>query len=154
MTKCYTHSEADSVGVCTRCGKNVCAQCSIELNGKLVCKTCAEGMIASSQTSPPAQPYVAQPYAAQPGVVVVKHKEPILSAILSLFIPGLGQVYNGQVLKGIIILALYVGLWAVSGMLMFVLIGFCTMLLPVVLWLYAIYDAYVVAGKINRGQRV
>lgn len=111
-------------------------------------------MIASSQTSPPAQPYVAQPYAAQPGVVVVKHKEPILSAILSLFIPGLGQVYNGQVLKGIIILALYVGLWAVSGMLMFVLIGFCTMLLPVVLWLYAIYDAYVVAGKINRGQRV
>lgn len=148
MTKCYVHSETDSIGVCTRCGKNVCSGCSMELDGKLVCKTCAEGMIRSSQAPPQAQPYVAQPGG------IVKYKEPLLSAILSLFIPGLGQIYNGQVMKGIIILALYVGLWAVSGVLMFVLIGFCTMLLPVVLWLYAIYDGYVVAGKINRGQRV
>ena len=159
--KCYIHNDVDSVGVCTRCGKNVCAQCNIELDGKLVCKTCAEGMIRSSQ-APPAQPrpqpqqpqYAAQPYPGYPGTVVIRHKEPILSLILSLFIPGLGQVYNGQIMKGIVFLALYVILWVVSGLLMVVLIGFCTMVLPILIWVYAMYDAYVVAGRINRGERV
>lgn len=160
--KCYLHGDRDSVGVCTRCGKNVCTQCSIELDGKLVCKTCAEEMIRSSQASQ-AQPqspqsqqpqYAAQPYPVYPGTVVVRHKEPILSLILSFFIPGLGQVYNGQLMKGIVILALYVILWVVSGLLMVILIGFCTMVLPILIWVYAMYDAYVVAGRVNRGERV
>lgn len=153
--KCYVHSDADSVGVCTRCGKSVCSQCSLELDGKLVCKTCAEGMIRSSQAPPVLPAQQAQPaLPANQGTVPGKHKEPILSLVLSFFIPGLGQVYNGQLVKGIVIFALYVFLWIVSGALMFVLIGFCTMVLPLLLWLYAIYDAYSVAGKINRGEKV
>lgn len=167
--KCYVHSDTDSVGVCTRCGKSVCGQCSMELNEKLVCKSCAENMIntaAKPQAQPPSQP---QPYTAQsysppaysaqstsppPGQSPAKRKEPLLSLILSFFIPGLGQVYNGQLLKGVIILVLYVALWMISGVLMFVLIGFCTMVLPVLVWLYAMYDGYSVANRINRGEIV
>ncbi len=56
-------------------------------------------------------------------------------ALLSFFVPGLGQIVKGQVLKAIIIwLAL-----GISWLLQFVLIGF--ILLPLI-WLWQIYDAY------------
>ncbi|MDP2217769.1 MAG: hypothetical protein Q8J68_10845 [Methanolobus sp.] len=56
-------------------------------------------------------------------------------ALLSFFVPGLGQIVKGQVLKAIIIwLAL-----GISWLLQFILIGF--ILLPLI-WLWQIYDAY------------
>jgi TM2 domain-containing membrane protein YozV len=82
---------------------------------------------------------------------VIKVKQPLLSAVLSFVVPGLGQIYNGQAKKGIILLAGYLLMWIASFFLMFVLIGFCLMLVPIVIWLYAMYDAYVTADKLNKG---
>ena len=65
-----------------------------------------------------------------------------LAAVLSFLIPGLGQIYNGHILKGIILVIID----AINGALMFVLIGFITWPLTV---LYAIYDAYRSAERIN-----
>lgn len=71
-------------------------------------------------------------------------KNPGLAAILSFFIVGLGQIYNGQIGKGIgLMLAAMI-----CGFLCTVVIGF--ILLPAV-WTYAIYDAYKTAEKINQG---
>lgn len=61
-----------------------------------------------------------------------KHGVP---ALLSFFIPGLGQIIKGHVGKGILII---VGL-LVSSVMMLVLIGFIT---TPILWLWNIYDAY------------
>jgi TM2 domain-containing membrane protein YozV len=66
-----------------------------------------------------------------------------VAAVLSFFISGLGQIYNGQILKGIIILLIQ----AVNGLLTFILIGY--IFLPIV-WLFAVIDAYRSAEKINR----
>jgi TM2 domain-containing membrane protein YozV len=56
-------------------------------------------------------------------------------ALLSFFVPGLGQIVKGQVVKAVVIwLAL-----GISWLLQFVLIGF--ILLPLI-WLWQIYDAY------------
>ncbi|MFD2830622.1 hypothetical protein [Corticicoccus populi] len=66
-----------------------------------------------------------------------------LAAVLSFFISGLGQIYNGQILKGIIILLIQ----GINGLLTFILIGY--IFLPIV-WLFAIIDAYRSAEKINR----
>ncbi|MDH7578209.1 MAG: hypothetical protein QHH75_10415 [Bacillota bacterium] len=71
-------------------------------------------------------------------------KNPGLAAILSFFFTGLGQIYNGQIGKGIALLVAAV----ISGLLCTVLIGF--ILLPIV-WIYAIWDAYRTAEMINRG---
>jgi TM2 domain-containing membrane protein YozV len=69
-------------------------------------------------------------------------KSPGLAAVLSFFLPGLGQIYNGQIAKGIFFLALAsLFMW-----LMGIVIGF--VLYPV-LWIYAIYDAYRTAERIN-----
>lgn len=66
-----------------------------------------------------------------------------LAAVLSALINGLGQIYNGQILKGIVIIVVQ----AINGALTAVLIGW--VLLPIV-WVWAVYDAYRGAERINR----
>lgn len=70
-------------------------------------------------------------------------KNPGLAAVLSFFIIGLGQIYNGQIGKGILLF----GCAIVCGFLTLILIGY--LLLPF-LWLYGIYDAYKTADKLNK----
>lgn len=66
-------------------------------------------------------------------------KDPRLAALLSLLFTGLGQMYNGQILKGM--------LFSVVQFINFSLlipleIGLAT---TPIFWLYAVYDAYRVA---------
>ncbi len=42
-------------------------------------------------------------------------RDPRLAAILSLLIPGVGQLYNGRILAGILWLIITPGLWIGSG---------------------------------------
>lgn len=69
-------------------------------------------------------------------------KSPGIAAVLSFLIQGLGQIYNGQILKGLVLVVLQ----AINVALMNVLIGFVTY--PIVL-VYAVYDAYRVAERTN-----
>ncbi len=152
--KCYNHPDVEAIGTCTSCGKAICSDCSMDVGGKLVCKPCTEKMAVQC----------AAPQAAA-------RKEPALALLLSLvggivsglFI-GLGQVYNGQVKKGIILSVAnvvicggIVGVYVIAG-LATLGIGFLlclpVLLLPLVLWFYAMYDAYVTADMINKGEPV
>jgi TM2 domain-containing membrane protein YozV len=72
-------------------------------------------------------------------------KNPGLAAVASFFWGGLGQIYNGQIAKGIALMLVQ----AINVVLMFVLIGFLTYF---VTWVYAVYDAYNTAEKINRAE--
>jgi TM2 domain-containing membrane protein YozV len=54
-------------------------------------------------------------------------------ALLSFFIPGLGQLIKGQILKAFLI-------WAVGGALSFFLVW--TIVVPFVIWAWNVYDAY------------
>ena len=73
---------------------------------------------------------------------VPDRKNPGVAAVLSFFWAGLGQIYNGQLLKGIGFIVLY----AFSVLLCFVLIGF--IILPIV-WFIGIWDAYSTAKSYN-----
>jgi TM2 domain-containing membrane protein YozV len=66
-----------------------------------------------------------------------------LAAVLSFFFAGLGQIYNGQIGKGVFIIIIQ----GVNLLLMFVLVGFITY--PIV-WIWGMIDAYKTAEKINR----
>jgi TM2 domain-containing membrane protein YozV len=72
-----------------------------------------------------------------------KPKNPGIAAVLSFLFAGLGQVYNGQIGKGIVLLVFY-GLSILS---MAILVGFLTTPL---LWLFGMVDAYKTAERINR----
>jgi TM2 domain-containing membrane protein YozV len=69
-------------------------------------------------------------------------ENPGTAAVLSFLISGMGQIYHGQIAKGVG----FVALQLVNLTLMTVLIGYVTFFL---LWVYAIYDAHKQAEKIN-----
>jgi TM2 domain-containing membrane protein YozV len=69
-------------------------------------------------------------------------RSPILAAILSLIVAGLGQIYNGQVTKGVIFIVIQL----INGALTVVFIGW--FLLPLV-GLWSVIDAYMTAKHNN-----
>jgi WD40 repeat protein len=62
-------------------------------------------------------------------------KNPTVAGLLSFFIPGAGQIYNGQIAKGLLILLLLP----------------C---LSIIIWIIGIIDAVMIAQKLQRGQSV
>jgi TM2 domain-containing membrane protein YozV len=74
----------------------------------------------------------------------IKRRNSVIAALLSLVIPGLGQVYAGNLNRG---LALFAAL-VVSLCLIVLIIGFFTFLAT---WRFAVSDAYKMVKKQNSG---
>jgi TM2 domain-containing membrane protein YozV len=72
-------------------------------------------------------------------------KNPGLAAVLSFFLTGLGQIYNGQIWEGILLIIIQI----INIVLMSVIIGFLTYF---IVWIWGMFDAYKTAEKINTGQ--
>lgn len=70
------------------------------------------------------------------------YKNPSTAIILSFLFMGLGQFYNGQIMKGVAFIVMY----GISLLLMFVVVGFIT---TPVLWIWGMIDANASAKKIN-----
>ena len=66
-----------------------------------------------------------------------------LAAVLSALWCGLGQIYNGQIAKGIAFMIIQI----INAMLMFIIIGFITY--PI-MWIWGMIDAYRQAEEINK----
>ena len=87
------------------------------------------------------QPPVYQPPPPVPsGIPRTVIRRPLTSGILSLLCCGLGQLYNGQTLKGV---ALFFG--AIIASQVYNLLG-------IIIILFAIFDASTTATKINQGK--
>ena len=102
---CYLHPQTLAVANCTDCGKPVCSVCLKRVNTKPYCEACAANHYEQS---------------------------PFLAFIFALLVPGMGQVYNGDWQKGLVI---FLTGWLV---------------LP---WIYGIFDAVTVANEIRNGIR-
>lgn len=76
--------------------------------------------------------------------IMVNKKSEALALILSLLIPGLGQIYNGQVSKGAMMIVAAI----VCAVLIFVF--FPIGILYIVLWIYSMYDAFKDAKEYNQ----
>ena len=66
----------------------------------------------------------------------------ILSAILSFIIPGLGQVINGEIPRGIILFVLAVIMGLIATL---IFQSWIVYIIDILISLYAAYDAYVIA---------
>ena len=97
--KCANHPEIDSVAFCAQCGRSLCADCKHEVKGATYCEEClathlhAFNPVAHSLSG-----------GASPGI-----------ALALGFIPGVGAIYNGQVIKGMIQVLLFGTLIAMSN---------------------------------------
>ena len=79
-------------------------------------------------------------------------KNPGVAAVLSFFVPGLGYVYNGQIVIGGILPIIEVSLMIITAV--FVkesnfIDGAIFIIIGLVIWLYSIYNSYYTAEKIN-----
>lgn len=71
------------------------------------------------------------------------YKNPAIATVLSFFFMGLGQIYNGQIGKGV----LFVVLYGISLALTWIIIGFIT---TPILWIWGMVDANNSAKRINQ----
>lgn len=75
--------------------------------------------------------------------VVYTMKSNGIAAVLSFLVPGLGQVYNGQLTRGLLLILVAIVVLAVGWILLFPVV------LYIVLWVWSIYDAYSKANVYN-----
>ncbi|HVC90006.1 MAG TPA: hypothetical protein VND66_05215 [Acidobacteriaceae bacterium] len=80
-------------------------------------------------------------------------KSPLLAALLSAVLCGLGQLYNGRVLRGIILFVLMSIVWGIGGFFGALTFGLGMVPFAVVagaLWIFGVVDAYAGSRRINR----
>jgi TM2 domain-containing membrane protein YozV len=104
---CYLHPDTAAVAFCRTCGRPLCSLCQRPVDGTVFCQEHAPVAAYADPGRPyadPANPFVpptANPYVQPvppPGAV---HSSPGLAFLLGL-IPGVGAIYNGQYLKGLV----------------------------------------------------
>lgn len=151
---------------CPKCGKEVQA-------GGGFCEHCGAATSAPSQQysqAPPGQ-YQAPPYQYQApppyyGAQPYGYGAPLplksagLAAVLAVLIPGVGHIYVGKVMEGIIILILSIVIGSV-GSVVVILWGLATWgvgfifgvvilaIIYLVFWVWQIFDAYNKANQYN-----
>ncbi|MGQ9634533.1 MAG: B-box zinc finger protein [Bryobacteraceae bacterium] len=89
MARCYAHNEVEAAAYCRACGRPLCAECQRLSLGSVYCP---EHVPAATAATPPS-----------PSIPTVSTggPSPVLAFLLG-FIPGVGAVYNGQYVKGLV----------------------------------------------------
>jgi len=97
--KCPTHPSVDATAFCGQCGRALCPDCKREVRGMIYCESCLAARLHSSNFPPILGPGGGP----QPGL-----------ALLLGFIPGVGAIYNGQIVKAIVQVLIFGSLIALS----------------------------------------
>ncbi len=133
--KCATHPEVDSTAFCGYCGRPMCAACRHEVRGMSYCESCL-----AARLQPGGLPPILGPGGGpSPGV-----------ALALGFIPGVGAIYNGQVVKAIAQVLIFAALIAMgdrvggAGATFFGLCAFA-------FYFYMVIDSYQTAKRKYQG---
>jgi TM2 domain-containing membrane protein YozV len=108
--------------------------------GEVFCRDCGEKISERAEICPHCG--IRQkdpPTPEQPATPPQKQKDSGIAAVASFIIPGLGQVYNGELAKGIIAGIVTIGLALTVDGLIF----------AVPMWIWLVYDAYQTAEELN-----
>jgi TM2 domain-containing membrane protein YozV len=113
------------------------------------------------------------PALPQRAILMVTQKSSGLAAVMSFFWSGLGQIYTGQIGKGILMMILYpILIWTGLGTIIagglvaagsanandaaagggFALFGLLSLIASFAVWVYGIVNAYRTAERLNRHQ--
>ena len=124
---CVNHPDTAVAAFCQNCGKGLCSACVHNVQGNVYCEPC----LASRVPPGPGAPAGAYP----PGYAPPAGANPGTATILG-FIPGVGAMYNGQYIKAIVHVIVFVVLIGLADRYWFfgLLIGFWV--------LYQVFDAH------------
>ncbi len=145
---CATHPDVPAVAYCRSCGKALCEACRHLAEGTVYCAEHAPAPAAAAASSPYTAP------APAPAPIPDAGASPGLAFLLGL-IPGVGAIYNGQYVKGLIhvvVLGILIGIVS-SGETADNLEPLFGMMIAV--WVfYMAFEAYHTAKKRQLGQPV
>jgi hypothetical protein len=96
--KCANHPLNDAYVYCGQCGRPLCNDCKREVGGMVYCENCLTARLRPSMSS------LDSGTGPSPGV-----------ALALGFIPGVGAIYNGQVLKGMVQVLIFGSLIALGN---------------------------------------
>lgn len=105
---CAIHTDAPATAYCRTCGKPMCDTCKRDIQGVLYCESCLAAHLQG--TTPSVAPGAAT---VTPGQGVVTQPRPsgganpVLAGFLGAIPFGVGAVYNGQYVKGLIHLIIF-----------------------------------------------
>lgn len=102
---CIHHPEAAVSAYCQNCGKPLCAQCVRSVSGVIYCEQCLAARLGMPGAGSAYTPGTAQ-FVATPGLPP-SAPNPAAAAVLGL-IPGVGAMYNGQFIKALIHVVIFV----------------------------------------------
>ena len=101
---CANHPDVPVAAYCQNCGKGLCSSCVRSVGGLIYCEPCLSarlGIGGPAATMPPGVPAPGSP-------------SPALAFILG-FIPGVGAMYNGQFIKGLIHVLVFIILIGITN---------------------------------------
>ena len=138
---------------CPNCGTQVessarfCGNCGHQLQTQASDAVTTGGAAPGAMLPSNVAPSNARPanlMQAQPQVLVIRAgKSAGLAAILSFLWCGLGQIYNGQIAKGVIFGVIYF----LSALAIFIMIGLIT---TPILWIWGMVDTYRTSERLNQ----
>jgi TM2 domain-containing membrane protein YozV len=103
---CINHPDTPVASYCQNCGKALCSECTRPVGGFIYCEQC----LAAKVGVPGAQPGAPFPSPFPP----TAGPNPGLATLLG-FIPGVGAMYNGQFVKAMIHVLVFVILVGITG---------------------------------------
>ena len=119
-----------------------CPNCGSKIEpGKRFCENCGTAINSAQPATAQAAPapaYAPPQYAATSAPA--QQKNVGIAAAASFLFAGLGQVYNGNLVRGL-------------GIFFGTIIGYLFFMIPgIIVWIFGIYDAYKTATKMNSGE--
>jgi hypothetical protein len=97
--KCANHPQTDSTAFCGQCGRPLCDACKHDVRGMVYCENC----LAARVQGPGLPPLYGVGGGPSPGV-----------ALALGFIPGVGAIYNSQIMKAMLQVLIFGSLIAIS----------------------------------------
>jgi hypothetical protein len=137
MNYCANHPDAVVTAYCQNCGKGLCSACARTVQGSTFCEPCITARAAGSSgtSAAPGAPGAWPPGPGMPPPPPPMGPNPGTATLLG-FIPGVGAMYNGQYIKAIVHVLVFVILMGMGDHYWFfwLLLGFWV--------LYQVFDAH------------
>lgn len=126
---CAVHTDTPAAAFCRTCGKALCENCKRDVMGAIYCEPCIAARLQAAPAVLPGQPAVA-------AAAVSNAPSPGIAMLLG-FIPGVGAMYNGQFIKAVVHVVIFVMLVIATSNISLIF------LLLVFFWeFYMAFDAY------------
>jgi len=151
---CAYHNELEASFTCVECGSNICKECAVNDNGRIICLQCANKksvpIIKNTSKSSTQYNNTEKDVNYNYNNNNQKRHSAFWATIFS-FIPGAGHMYLGIMDRGLQLMLAFFGIIIITNL--FYSAEFLS-ILTVIVWFYSFFDCFHIRKKIERGEDV